>query len=96
MPRILAICALVLAGFLYYRPVQAYVHTRAQVHARQAEVVRLRAKQALLARELKSGASQAAVQRQARRLGYVQPGEKLYIVKGIDRWRAAHAQTRAH
>jgi cell division protein FtsB len=95
VPRILAICALVLACFLYYRPVQAYVHTRAQVHARQAEVARLRAKEALLQRELKSGASQAALQRQARRLGYVQPGEKLYIVKGIDRWRAAHAQTHA-
>ena len=92
VPRILAVCALVLACFLYYRPVQAYVHTRSQVHMRQTEVTILRAREASLTRELESGASEVALQRQARRLGYVKPGEKLYIVKGIDRWRAAHAQ----
>jgi hypothetical protein len=27
-------------------------------------------------------------------MGFVKPGEKLYIVKGIDSWRAAHAPTR--
>jgi cell division protein FtsB len=92
VPRILAVCALVLACFLYYRPVQSYVHTRAQVHERAAEVAALRAKQAALARQLGHRQSDAALRRQARRLGYVKPGEKLYIVKGIDRWRAAHAQ----
>jgi cell division protein FtsB len=91
VPRILAVCALLLACFLYYRPVQAYVHTRAQVRERATEVAVLRARQASLARQLRSGASDAALQRQARRLGYVKPGEKLYIVKGIDRWRVAHA-----
>jgi cell division protein FtsB len=92
VPRILAVCALVLACFLYYRPVQAYVHTRAQVQERSSEVAVLRARQAALARQLRHGQSDTALRRQARRLGYVKPGEKLFIVKGIDRWRAAHAQ----
>jgi cell division protein FtsB len=96
VPRLLAAAALVLACFLYYRPVQSYVHTRAQVHQRQAEVDILRAREAALARQLKNGASEAALLRQARRLGYVKPGEKLYIVTGINRWRKAHTQGASH
>jgi cell division protein FtsB len=96
VPRVLAACALILACFLYYRPVQAYVHTRAQVHRRQVEVAALRSHEASLERQLKAGAGQAALLRQARRLGYVKPGEKLYIVTGIDRWRAAHTRSSAH
>jgi cell division protein FtsB len=92
VPRILAVCALFLACFLYYRPVQAYVHTRAEVHRRSVEVAALHARQAALERQLRHGQNEAVLQRQARRLGYVKPGEKLFIVKGIDRWRAAHAQ----
>jgi cell division protein FtsB len=95
VPRILAVCALVLACFLYYRPVQAYVHTRAQVRDRAAEVAVLRAREASLSRQLRHGGSNAALERRARRLGYVKPGEKLFIVKGINRWRVAHAQTNA-
>jgi hypothetical protein len=30
--------------------------------------------------------------REARRLGYVAPGERLYIVKGIKSWRRQHEQ----
>jgi cell division protein FtsB len=96
VPRLLAVAALILASFLYYRPVQAYVHTRSQVHERQAEVDVLQARKASLERQLKAGASDAALLRQARRLGYVRPGEKLYIVTGINRWRKAHARSAAH
>jgi len=95
VPRILAACALVLACFLYYRPVQSYVHARAQVHGHEAEVRRLEARHAALQRALRHGATQEALEREARRLGYVKPGEKLYIVKGTDRWRAAHARAEA-
>ena len=91
VPRILAGCALVLAVFLYYRPVQAYVHARSEVHSRQVEVALLQAQHASLQRQLRRGASEAALERQARRLGFVKSGEKLYIVTGIESWRAAHA-----
>jgi hypothetical protein len=30
------------------------------------------------------------VTREARRLGYVVPGERLFIVKGIQSWRRRH------
>ena len=92
VPRILAACALILGCFLYYRPVQSYVHARAEARARQVEVAHLAAQHALLERQLRQGATEAALEREARRLGYVRSGERLYIVKGIARWRAAHAR----
>src|SRR5688500_4127174 len=94
VPRVLAICGIVLAIFLYYRPVQAYVQARSEVEQREVEVSLLRAEHAALERQLRIAGSQAAREREARRMGFVKPGEKLYIVKGIDSWRAAHAPTR--
>ena len=37
-----------------------------------------------------------ALAREARRLGYVKPGERLFIVKGIDAWRRAQALKAKH
>jgi hypothetical protein len=34
--------------------------------------------------------SDAALAREARRIGYVKPGERLFIVKGISSWQRAH------
>jgi len=33
--------------------------------------------------------------RQARRIGFVRPGERLFIVKGIERWRKEQGKRRA-
>jgi cell division protein FtsB len=71
--RWLAVGALVLVGLLYYRPVRAYLARSNTVAARQAQVDALAQRHAAL----------------ERRLGYVKPGERLFIVKGIPAWRAA-------
>jgi Septum formation initiator len=86
---------LVLAGvglmaFLYYKPFRAYVDTRSAVAERRVEVARLRTETHVLQRRLARSASVQELQRQARELGYVKPGERLYIVKGIAAWRRAH------
>jgi hypothetical protein len=39
---------------------------------------------------LRASTSIAALAREARRLGYVRPGEHLFIVKGIAAWKKAH------
>jgi hypothetical protein len=39
-----------------------------------------------------SGTGQALLQ-EARRLGYVRPGEQLFVVHGIKQWLRAHAKT---
>jgi cell division protein FtsB len=86
--RWLAVGALVLVGLLYYRPFRTYLERREAVQARQAQVRTLEARRAALSQRLRYVLSDGAVAREARRLGYVKPGERLFIVKGISDWRA--------
>ena len=87
--RVLLCGVVVLVGFLYYRPLTSYLETRRDVDKRRADVVELRAERARLERRLARTTSVAALSREARRMGYVKPGEQLFIVKGIPAWRAA-------
>ena len=80
--------AIVLVGLLYYRPVRNYADRRAAVAERQAEVRRLDEQRRELERRYRYVTSEAAVAREARRVGYVKPGERLFIVKGIAAWEA--------
>lgn len=89
--RALILCGVALTLFLYYRPVKSYLSTSEELAGRQAEVAKLRAEQRALQRKLALAATQVQLAREARRLGYVRPGERLYIVKGIDGWRARNA-----
>jgi cell division protein FtsB len=81
------VAALALVGLLYYRPLKAYVSTHKAVAERRAEVRALQAQKQALEHRLAVSASLSALEREARRLGYVKPGEHLYIVKGIGEWR---------
>ena len=83
-----AVGALVLIGLLYYRPLKAYVDAHAQLAQREQAVLKLREERANLQQRLGSSTSVATLAREARaRLGYVRPGEHLFIVKGINEWR---------
>ena len=77
-------------AFLYYRPLASYLETRRELGTRQAQVVSLRAEKARLEQRLARTTSEAALARQARRIGYVKPGERLFIVKGIAAWQRRH------
>ena len=95
--RWLAVGAVVLVAFLYYRPVRTYLATRNALAERRAEVRTLQGEQRALERRLAATTSTAALAREARRLGFVKPGEHLYIVKGIVAWsRAQRARVRRH
>ena len=85
--RWFAVGALVLVGLLYYRPLKAYVDAHGQLSQRQQVVRKLQAEKTVLQRRLGSSTSVATLAREARGLGYVRPGEHLFIVKGINRWR---------
>ena len=76
---------------LYYKPARAYLHTRDAVDARAAEVQKLRTQHEHLQRLVAASTSDAELAREARRLGLVKPGERLFIVKGINRWLKQHA-----
>ena len=85
--RWLALATLVVVALLYYRPLKSYVETRSALDERHAEVRELRAKRNELARRLEDSDTPEALARRARKLGLVKPGEKLFIVKGIEEWR---------
>ena len=87
------VAALALVAFLYYRPLNSYVSTRSALEQRSAEVSNLRAEHNALTRRLARSTSTAALERAARHLGLVRPGERLYIVKGINAWLRAHPST---
>ncbi len=90
---LVGICVVAL---LYYRPARTYLHTRDTVNARQAEVRKLQAQHRHLQRLVAQSTNDAALARQARRLGLVKPGERLFIVKGIEAWQQARRTIRRH
>jgi cell division protein FtsB len=59
-------------------------------------VRKLETQQARLEARLKHASSDAALEAEARTLGYVRPGEHLFIVKDIPQWlRRQHASRHA-
>lgn len=87
--RWLALGVFVFVAFLYYQPLRSYLETRDALAQRSSEVGELRREKRALQERLARADTPEALTREARRLGYVKPGEQLFIVKGIDSWRRA-------
>jgi cell division protein FtsB len=94
--RWLGVGALCLVGLLYYRPLHTYVDTRHTLAERSGQVENLRAEKRQLERKLAATSSDSALVREARRLGLVKPGERLFIVKGIGAWKHARHTIRRY
>ena len=86
------VAAIVIVAYLYYHPLRTYLETRHELSTRRTEVAQLAAQRRELERRLAASTSLGALARQARALGYVRPGEHLYIVKGIQAWRGRAAK----
>ncbi|MBA3364509.1 MAG: septum formation initiator family protein [Actinobacteria bacterium] len=84
--------AVALAALFYYQPVRSYLETRQALAVRSGEVQALRAEQRRLEQRLAASTSQEAILRQARRIGFVKPGQRLFIIKGIGAWRRLRAE----
>ena len=91
--RWLAVAGIALVVFLYYRPLRTYLRARDALASRSAEVHALAAEKLALERRLALSEGGAALVREARRLGLVKPGERLFIVRGISQWRRLHRAT---
>lgn len=90
--RLRVVCLVVAAGvaaYLYYQPIASYLATRNELAAERADVETLRVVKAELELRLVTSTSVEATRREARRIGYVRPGEQLFVVKGIPAWRQA-------
>ena len=91
--RWLGVGALCFVAFLYYKPARTYFAARHTLDGRAAEVRVLRGQETRLQRLVAASTSDAALTREARRIGLVRPGEQLFIVKGIERWQKRHPAT---
>ncbi len=82
--------------YLYYRPLASYFDAKAALAAQRDQVQELQSEKARLASRLAESTSIEATRREARRIGYVRPGERLFIVKGIPEWRRRQRTLRGH
>ena len=88
------LAAVGLAVYLYYRPIASYLETRDQLATSRADVETLRLVKGELELRLVNSSSVGSIEREARRIGYVRPGERLFVVKGIPAWRKARSAAR--
>jgi cell division protein FtsB len=79
-------------GYAYYHPLRSWLETRNELQSSRSEVGQLAAQKRELQQRLRAGASLDSLARQARQLGYIRPGEHLFIVKGIQAWEKAHSK----
>jgi Septum formation initiator len=86
-----AVAPLGIAAYLYYQPISTYLETRNDLAARRTEVASLRLVRAELELRLVNSTSVGSLEREARRINYVKPGERLFVVKGIPAWRKARS-----
>ncbi|HEU5206690.1 MAG TPA: septum formation initiator family protein [Gaiellaceae bacterium] len=84
-----AVAILGIAVYLYYRPISSYLETRNDLAESRAEVESLRLVKAELELRLVNSTTVDSIEREARRIGYVKPGERYFVVKGIPAWRSA-------
>jgi len=78
---ILAVCVLI--ALLYVRPLVAIWSARGEASVRQQQVSKLANEHMVLTERVNALKSPAALEREARRLGMVKPGEQAYVIKGL-------------
>jgi cell division protein FtsB len=88
--RWFAVVLVLAIGYAYYHPLRSWLETRHELSSRRAEVGQLAAEKRALRDRLQFSTSSDALAREARRLGYIRPGEHLFIVKGIQAWKKDH------
>ena len=83
--RWLAVAVLATIAAAYVQPLRAYLSARDHVARRHAEVAALERERRVLAARLAHARTDEFVVREARKLGLVRPGERLFIVNGARR-----------
>ena len=70
---------------LYVRPALSYVDTRGRAAAQERELRRLQAEHRRLLARRGALRRPGTLEREARKLGYVKPGERAYVIEGLPR-----------
>ena len=71
----------------YVQPLRAYRDATADVAAQKAQIDQIERSNATLEQRIEETETPAFVEREARKLGLVKPGERLFIVTGVDEWK---------
>jgi cell division protein FtsB len=88
--RWLGVFVLLAIGLAYVHPLRSYSEARGRAVERRAELTALQREIASIDHRIALSGEDAFIEREARRLGLVRPGERLFIVKGVeDRKRAS-------
>ena len=69
--------------YLYIGPTVSLVQTWSEAKRQRATVAELKERRAELRRRRAQLLSPAALEREARRLGMVRPGERAYVIEGL-------------
>jgi len=83
--RVALLLVLLMMVGLYVGPARSYVAARQEAAARSGEVRDLRRENARLRARRAALRQPQAVEREARRLGMVRPGEKPYVIEHLPR-----------
>ena len=87
--RWLGLVVVVTIGLAYVHPLRSYQAAKERVVERRAELGVLEREVADLERRIALSGEEVFIEREARRLGLVRPGERLFIVKGVEARREA-------
>ncbi len=80
--RWLAVVVLAAIAAAYVHPIRSYMDARGEVDGRKADIAALEREQERLDARIKVAETDEFVEREARKLGLVRPGERLFIVNG--------------
>jgi cell division protein FtsB len=81
--RVALLCVLVAIVGLYIGPARSYWTARGESERRQAEVERLEREHERLKARKKALGTPQTLETEARKLGYVLPGEKAYVIEDL-------------
>jgi cell division protein FtsB len=81
--RVALLCVLVAIVALYVGPARSYFTTRTEAAEKRAEVQRLEREHERLLERRRSLLQPQTLEHEARRLGYVEPGEKAYVIEDL-------------
>jgi hypothetical protein len=83
--RLLGLAVILAIAVAYVHPLGSYRSAQHAVAERKAQAAALAEENANLGRRLSLSGTEGFAVREARKLGLVRPGERLFIVKGVDK-----------
>jgi cell division protein FtsB len=81
--RVALLCVLVVVVGLYIGPARSYWSARGEAKEKRQAVQRLEAEHERLEARRKALTTPATLEAEARKLGYVMPGEKAYVIEDL-------------